>query len=172
MIQEALQLTVTGQDITEDMAAAVMTEIMEGQATPSQIAGFAISMRMKGERTDELTGFAKVMRAKATVVPHHQARLLDTCGTGGSGTHKFNVSTTVAFVAAGAGAKVAKHGNRALSSKSGSADVLTALGVKIELSPEQIGRCIDEVGMGFLFAPALHGAMRHAGPTRKELGSR
>ena len=172
MIQEALKLTVIGQDLSEEMASEVMTEIMEGKATPAQIAGFAVSMRMKGERTDELTGFVRVMRSKATPVPHNQATLLDTCGTGGSGTHKFNVSTTVAFAAAGAGAKVAKHGNRAMSSKSGSADVLSALGVKIELAPLQIGRCIDEVGVGFLFAPALHGAMKHAGPVRKELGVR
>lgn len=172
MIQEALQLVITGQDISEEQAALVMAEIMEGQATAAQIAGFAVAMRMKGERTDELAGFARTMRFKATPVPHHQASLLDTCGTGGDGHNTFNISTTVAIVAASAGAKVAKHGNRALSSKSGSADVLTALGVKIELAPLQVGHCIDEIGLGFLFAPALHGAMKHAAAPRKELGVR
>jgi anthranilate phosphoribosyltransferase len=172
MIQDAIRLAVTGQDLTEEQAASAMAEIMEGVATPSQIAGLVIALRMKGERTDELTGFAKTMRNKATVVPHHQATLLDTCGTGGDGAHTFNISTTVAIVASSAGAKVAKHGNRALSSQTGSSEVLAALGVKIELTPEQIGRCIDEIGIGFLFAPALHEAMKHAGPTRKELGVR
>jgi anthranilate phosphoribosyltransferase len=173
MIQEALKLVVRGQDLSEAEAAEAMTEILEGKATSAQIAGLAVGLRMKGENIEELTGFARVMRAKATPVPHRQGgALLDTCGTGGDGSGSFNISTTVALVAAGAGAKVAKHGNRALSSQSGSADVLAALGVKIELTPEQVGRCIDEVGIGFLFAPALHGAMKHAGPTRKELGVR
>jgi anthranilate phosphoribosyltransferase len=172
MIQEALQIVITGQDLSEEQAALVMSEIMEGQATPAQIAGFAVAMRMKGERTDELCGFVRTMRFKATPVPHNQPTLLDTCGTGGDGSQSFNISTTVAIVAAAAGAKVAKHGNRAMSSKSGSADVLTALGVKIDLAPLQVGECIDKLGLGFLFAMALHGAMKHAGPVRKELGVR
>jgi anthranilate phosphoribosyltransferase len=127
---------------------------------------------MKGETVAELTGFTKVMRAKASQVPHKQATLLDTCGTGGDGSGSFNISTTVALVAAGAGARVAKHGNRAMSSQSGSADLLQQLGVKVDLTAEQAGACIDQVGIGFLFAPALHGAMKHAGPVRKELGVR
>jgi anthranilate phosphoribosyltransferase len=172
MIQDAIKLVVTGQDLSEDQAAEAMAEIMDGKATSAQIAGLVIALRMKGERTDEITGFARTMRAKATAVPHKQTVLLDTCGTGGDGSGSFNISTTVAIVAAGAGAKVAKHGSIAQSSQSGSADVLTALGVKIALTPEQVGRCIDEIGIGFLFAPALHAAMKHAGPTRKELGVR
>ena len=172
MIKEAIAIAVRGQDLTEDEAAEAMSEILEGKATSAQIAGLAIALRMKGERTDELCGFARTMRAKGTSVPHKQSTLLDTCGTGGSGSNHFNISTTVAFVAAGAGAKVAKHGNRARSSMTGSADVLAALGVKIELAPLQIGQCIDEVGIGFLFAQTLHGAMKHAGPARVELGVR
>ncbi len=172
MIQDAIRIVVSGQDLSEDQAAEAMAEIMSGSATPAQIAGLAIALRMKGERTDELAGFARTMRANATAVPHNQAVLLDTCGTGGDGSGTFNISTTVALVAASAGAKVAKHGNRALSSQSGSADVLAALGVKIELTPAQVGRCIDEVGIGFLFAPALHGSMKHANGPRKELGVR
>jgi len=172
MIQDAIKLVVTGQDLTEDQAAEAMAEIMEGKATSAQIAGLVIALRMKGERTDEITGFARTMRAKATAVPHSQPILLDTCGTGGDGSGSFNISTTVAIVAASAGAKVAKHGSIAQSSQSGSADVLTALGVKIALEPAQVGRCIDEIGIGFLFAPALHAAMKHAGPARKELGVR
>ncbi len=163
MIKEAIAITVRGQDLNEDQAAEAMGEIMEGKATSAQIAGLAVAMRMKGERSEELTGFARAMRSKGTPVPHNQASLLDTCGTGGDGSSSFNISTTVALVVAGAGVRVAKHGNRARSSTTGSADVLAALGVKIELAPQQIGRCIDEVGMGFLFAQTLHGAMKHAG---------
>jgi anthranilate phosphoribosyltransferase len=172
MIQEAIKLVVTGQDLSEEQAAQAMGEIMDGHASPAQIAGLVIALRMKGERTDEITGFARTMRAKATAVPHQQTVLLDTCGTGGDGSGTFNISTTVALVAASVGAKVAKHGTIAQSSQCGSADVLRELGVKIELSPDQVGRCIDEVGIGFLFAPALHGAMKNAAGPRKDLGVR
>jgi anthranilate phosphoribosyltransferase len=172
MIQECIKAAVGGNALTQAQAEAAMEQILTGAATPAQIAGLAVALRMKGETVDELTGFTKVMRAKASAVPHKQATLLDTCGTGGDGSGTFNISTTVALVAAGAGAKVAKHGNRAMSSQSGSADVLQQLGVKVDLTAEQAGRCIDEIGVGFLFAPALHGAMKHAGPVRKELGVR
>lgn len=172
MIREAIKIVIESKSLTLDEASACMTEIMEGLATPSQIAALLVALRLKGESVEELTGFAKVMRAKATPVPHTRSLVVDTCGTGGDSSGTFNISTTAAFVAAGAGVAVAKHGNRAQSSQSGSADVLAALGVKLELTPEQVGQAIDKVGIGFLFAPALHGAMKHAGPTRKEIGVR
>jgi anthranilate phosphoribosyltransferase len=172
VIQDCIRSAVGGDSLTQDQAEAVMQEILEGQASPAQIAGLAVALRMKGETVEELTGFTKVMRAKAAVVPHKQAAVLDTCGTGGDGSRTFNISTTVALVAAGAGVAVAKHGNRAISSASGSADVLQALGVKVDLSEAHAGRCIDEIGVGFLFAPALHAAMKHAALPRKELGVR
>jgi anthranilate phosphoribosyltransferase len=172
MIQDCIKAAVGGNALTQAQAEAAMEQILTGAATPAQIAGLAVALRMKGESVAELTGFTKVMRAKASAVPHRQPTLLDTCGTGGDGSGTFNISTTVALVAAGAGAKVAKHGNRAMSSQSGSADLLQQLGVKVDLTAEQAGHCIDNVGIGFLFAPALHGAMKHAGPVRKELGVR
>ncbi len=171
-MQEFIRAAVGGEHLTQDQAEKAMGMILNGEATPAQIAALAIALRMKGETVAELTGFAKVMRAKASAVPHHQVDVLDTCGTGGDGSGTFNISTTVALVAAGAGAKVAKHGNKAISSASGSADVLAALGVKVDLSAEQAGQCLDQLGVGFLFAPALHGAMKHAALPRKEMGVR
>ena len=172
MIRDAIRMVVEGHSLTEEQASQAMTEIMEGAATPSQIAALATALRINGETAEELLGFVRVMRAKATPIPHSQAEVMDTCGTGGDALGTFNISTTAAFVVAGAGVHVAKHGNRAMSSRCGSADVLSALGVNLELTPLQVAACIDTVGIGFLFAPALHGAMKHAGPTRKEIGIR
>lgn len=147
--------------------------IMSGNASPAQIGGVLMALKVKGETAEELAGAIEAMRELATHVPAQVSYLVDTCGTGGSGTAKlFNISTAAAFVAAAAGAHVAKHGNRGVTSKSGSADVLEAAGVALDLTPEQIGRCIEQVGVGFMFAPAHHSAMRHAGPVRRELGVR
>ena len=172
MIQQAIAALIGGNDLDRDTAHGVMAQIMSGDATDAQIGGFLMALRAKGETVDEIAGFAEVMRAKATKIDGGQGPLVDTCGTGGDGSGTFNISTTVAFVAAGAGCVVAKHGNRAMSSKCGSADVLAALGVNVEASPERVGICLDEAGIGFLFAPALHGAMKHAIGPRKELGTR
>jgi anthranilate phosphoribosyltransferase len=186
MIKEAILKVVEHENLTQAEMETVMGEIMGGDATPVQIAAFITALRMKGESIDEITGAAKVMRKKATRIPlkSHPVvidqddmnmdleTILDTCGTGGDGTSTFNISTTCAFVAAGAGLKVAKHGNRAVSSCSGSADVLVSLGLNIELSPEAVGRSVDEVGIGFLYAPLLHTAMKHAMEVRKEIGIR
>jgi len=171
MIKEAIQTLVSGKSLTRDEAAAVMEEIMEGKATPSQLGAFLTALRIKGETADEIAGLASVMRAKAVRVTVNEP-VLDIVGTGGDGSGTFNISTAAAFVAAGAGIKVAKHGNHAASSQCGSADVLEALGVKIELSAEGVKRCIEEVGIGFMFAPAFHPAMKHAAPTRREIGIR
>lgn len=171
-MREAIQALISGQSLTEDEAAQAMEMIMSGEATPAQIAAFLVGLRMKGETVDELTGLAKVMRSKALKVQCSASNVVDTCGTGGDGLNTFNVSTAAAFVAAGAGASVAKHGNRSVSSQCGSADVLEALGVQITAAPDQVARCIDEVGIGFMFAPAFHPAMRHAAPVRRELGVR
>jgi anthranilate phosphoribosyltransferase len=161
------------QDLSEVEAEAAMTQIMEGQATPAQIGAFLAALRMKGESVGEIAGGARAMRRSAVPVrPRRVDRLVDTCGTGGDRAGTFNVSTTAAFVVAGAGQPVAKHGNRSVSSKSGSADVLEALGVNLELTPDEIAACIDEVGIGFLFAPRLHPAMKHAIGPRRELGVR
>jgi anthranilate phosphoribosyltransferase len=149
-----------------------MTEIMDGNATPAQIAGLLTALRMKGEVVDEFAGFARVMRERSLRVHTHRRPLIDTCGTGGDATKTFNISTAAAFVAAAAGIGVAKHGNRSVTSKCGSADVLEALGVRLDLSAEDVGRCIDEVGIGFLFARAHHPAMKHAAGPRMELGFR
>jgi anthranilate phosphoribosyltransferase len=149
-----------------------MMEIMEGQATPAQIGAFLIAFRMKGETTDEIAGCAQAMRENAVAVKPKRDALVDTCGTGGDGSGTFNISTTVAFIAAGAGLAVAKHGNRSVSSRCGSADLLQELGVKVQLSAEQAACCIDEVGIGFLFAPLFHPAMKHALPPRQEIGLR
>jgi anthranilate phosphoribosyltransferase len=150
-----------------------MTDIMEGNATPAQIAAFIVGLRMKGETVEEITGCARVMRDKATVIKTPSGSVpVDTAGTGGDGAHTFNISTTAAFVAAGAGVVMAKHGNRAASSQCGSADLLEALGIDIALTPAGVETAIQEVGMGFLFAPALHGAMRHAVGPRREIGVR
>ncbi len=172
-IQEAIRAVVERRDLDEAQMGDVMRQIMTGGATPAQIGGFLIGLRMKGETVAEITAAARVMRELATRVevsdlPH----LVDTCGTGGDASGTFNISTTCAFVAAGAGAQVAKHGNRSVSSRSGSADVLEAAGVRLNLSPEQVARCIREVGVGFLFAPAHHGAMKHAIGPRREMGVR
>lgn len=157
------------RNLTEEEAASVMTEIMEGAATPAQIAGFVIALRAKGETSHEIAGLVRAMRSYSQRV-RVQGDLVDTCGTGGDRTGTFNVSTAAAIVCAGAGAKVAKHGNRAASSRCGSADVLEALGVKIDLQPEAVERCIEEAGIGFCFAPIFHPAMRHAAAPRRELG--
>ncbi len=160
-------------DLSQAEAEAAMDTIMSGQATPAQIGAFLIALRMKGETVDEIAGFARSMRRNARRVPlSSNGAIVDTCGTGGDRSGTFNISTAVAFVVAGAGRRVAKHGNRAVSSKSGSADVLEALGVNIALTPEQVGRCIEEVGIGFLFAPTFHPAMKHAIGPRRELGVR
>ena len=174
MIREAIKKVVEGHDLTESEAVAAMQEIMDGEATPSQIASFITALRIKGETVDEVTGFARVMREKSVKIPttREPIALIDTCGTGGDRLNTFNISTASAFVVAGAGLAVAKHGNRAMSSKCGSADVLEALGVNIGLSPEQVGRCVDEVGIGFMFAPAHHPSMKHAVGLRKEIGIR
>ena len=171
MIKEAIQAVVDGQSLTMDEAAQVMDEIMEGQVTPSQFGALVTALRIKGETVEELAGLARTMRAKAIRV-NGSAPAVDTCGTGGDGATTFNVSTTAAFIASGAGVRVAKHGNRAMSSKSGSADVLEALGIKIELSAQQVERCLDKVGIGFMFAPAFHPSMKYASAPRKEIGIR
>ncbi len=169
-VRECIAKVASGQDLTRDEAAAAMTAIMSGEATQAQMGAFLASLRLKGERIDEITGFAATMRAFAVRVPARRTPLVDTCGTGGDHSGTFNISTTVAFVVAGAGIGVAKHGNRSATSKCGSADVLEALGVNISASPELVGRCIDEAGIGFLFARNLHGAMKHVAPVRAELG--
>src|SRR5947199_233138 len=172
MIKDAIAKVVDRQDLTEAEAEAAMQEIMEGQATPAQIAAYVTALRMKGETVDEITGSARAMRAKAVRVRTTDSVVVDTCGTGGDGGGTFNVSTAVAFVVAGAGVTVAKHGNRAVSSRSGSADVLKALGVRLDLPPERAEECVNEIGIGFLFAPLFHGAMKHAVGPRHEIGVR
>ena len=168
---DAIAKVVRCENLTEDEAASAFEVIMRGDATPSQIAGFMVALRMKGETVDELTGFARTARAMATPISVDGA-LLDTCGTGGDGLATFNISTLAGIVAAGCGARVAKHGNRAASSMCGSADVLEQLGVKIDLPPDGVARCIEGAGIGFLFAPVFHPSFRHAGPSRRELGVR
>jgi anthranilate phosphoribosyltransferase len=169
---QAIQAVMQGQNLTREEAGAAIEEMLTGTAPASQMAALLVALRMKGETPDEIAGAALAMRARAVRVEVPLDRLIDTCGTGGDGAHTFNISTTSAFVAAGAGARVAKHGNRAASSKCGSADVLAALGAEVELSPAGVAACIEEVGIGFLFAPAHHAAMRHVGPVRRELGVR
>ena len=173
MIREGIQAVIAGRHLTEAEAMAVMTEIMEGDASPAQIAAFMVGLRMKGETVAEITGCARVMRDKATFIRTPPGSIpVDTAGTGGDGAQTFNISTTAALIAAGAGVMIAKHGNRAASSQSGSADLLEALGVNITLEPAGVEACIREVGIGFLFAPALHGAMRHAIGPRRDIGVR
>ncbi len=172
-IQTALMKITEHQDLTEAEMSSVMEQIMTGNATPAQIGGFLIGLRMKGETVDEITGAARVMRSLATPVNIAQAgNLIDTCGTGGDGSRTFNISTSVAFVVAAAGGKVAKHGNRSVSSVSGSADVLEAAGLNLALTPEQVARCVDVLGVGFMFAPSHHSAMKHAIGPRKEMAVR
>ena len=172
MIQEAIRDLIAGADLGRAKTRAVMDQIMSGQATDAQIGAFLVALRIKGETIDEIVGCAEVMREKATPIATVRSNLIDTCGTGGDASGTFNISTAVAFVACGAGLAVAKHGNRSISSHCGSADVLAALGVNIEAAPEKVGECIDEVGIGFLFAVALHGAMKHAIGPRRELATR
>ena len=172
MIKEALTKVVAGNHLSAEEAEEVMTEIMGGLCTPAQIAAYMTALRMKGETADEITGSARTMRTKATKIETKHDLVVDTAGTGGDGAHTFNISTTAALVAAGAGAPMAKHGNRAVSSHCGSADVLGALGVDIEISPERVGACLDEVGFAFLFAPTLHASMKYAVGPRREIGLR
>lgn len=172
-IRTALDCLVNRLDLDHESMRSVMQTIMQGEATAAQIGAFLVALRMKGETVDEIAAAVEVMRSLATHVEvHDREHLVDTCGTGGDGMSTFNISTAAAFVTAAAGAKVAKHGNRAVSSTSGSADVLEAAGVNLELSPAQVAECIDRVGVGFLFAPRHHGAMKHAVAPRKELGMR
>jgi len=171
-ISGAIARVSSNDSLSEEEAHLVMGAVMDGEATPSQISALVVGMRMKGETVDEIVGFARAMRERATPVRPAVTRYIDTCGTGGDGLHTFNISTTTAFVVAGAGVPVAKHGNRAVSSAAGSADVLEALGVNVGLDATAMARCIDECGVGFLFAQSLHASMRHAGPTRREIGIR
>jgi anthranilate phosphoribosyltransferase len=170
-IRDALTRLVEGEDLTQDEAAACMEELMTGVATPAQFASYVTALRMKGETIDEIAGMARIMREKASRI-EVDGRVLDTCGTGGDASGSFNVSTCAAFIAAGAGARVAKHGNRAMTSQCGSADVLEALGAKIDLGPAQVAKCIERTGIGFMFAQTFHPAMKHVGPSRREIGIR
>ncbi len=171
MIKEAINILVSGNSLDFEQAAAVMEEIMSGEATPAQIAAFVTALRIKGETVDEIAGLASVMRAKAVPV-NATPPVVDTCGTGGDNLSSINISTAAAFVAAGAGLKVAKHGNRAMTSKCGSADILEALGVKIDLNAEAVATCLEKVDIGFMFAPIFHPAMKHAAGPRREIGIR
>ncbi|MCD4684638.1 MAG: anthranilate phosphoribosyltransferase [Anaerolineae bacterium] len=169
-IQRAIDVISRFGQLRPNEAEAVMNQIMRGEATEAQIGAYLMGLRMKGETQSEILGSARAMRANVVVVPTSgNGTLLDTCGTGGDKSGTFNISTTVAFVAAGAGVQIAKHGNRASTSKCGSADVLAALGVNLDLTPEQVGQCVDEIGIGFLFAPKLHPAMKHAMGARRQL---
>jgi anthranilate phosphoribosyltransferase len=171
VIKEVIETVVNGRSLTFEEGAAVMEEIMIGEATPAQFAAFVTALRIKGETVDEIAGLASVMQAKATPV-QVTPPVVDTCGTGGDGFCSFNISTTAAFIVAGAGLKVAKHGNRAMSSHCGSADVLEALGVRIELGAEAVAQCLERVGIGFMFAPIFHPAMKYATAPRREIGFR
>ncbi len=171
-IQNAINQVISHADLSAEEMVEVMHTIMTGGATPAQIGAFLIGLRMKGETVTEIAAAATVMRELAQRVDVEAQNLVDTCGTGGDSSGTFNISTASAFVAAAAGARVAKHGNRSISSKSGSADVLEAAGVRLDLNPEQVRRCLDEVGIGFMFAPAHHSAMKHAIGPRREIGAR
>ncbi|BAF59807.1 MAG: anthranilate phosphoribosyltransferase [Pelotomaculum sp.] len=172
MIKNAIKKVVSGQHLSEEEAGAVMEQIMEGGASPAQIASLLTAMRLKGETVDEITGFARVMRQKSTRVKSKHPVLVDTCGTGGDGAGTFNISTAAAFVVAGAGVPVAKHGNRSVSSRCGSADVLEELGVRVDLDREAVEECLNMVGMAFLFAPLLHRSMGYVAGPRREIGIR
>jgi anthranilate phosphoribosyltransferase len=172
MIQNALSQLLDGRDLSRDEARRVMDTIMSGEATPAQIGGFLVALRLKGETAAEIAGAAEAMRAHVVAVQPKRDDLVDTAGTGGDGGKTFNISTAAALVAAAAGAGVAKHGNRSVSSQSGSADVLESLGFQLELTPERIAESIDTLGFGFMFAPMHHPAMKHAGPVRRELAAR
>jgi anthranilate phosphoribosyltransferase len=171
-ITQALAKVVTGENLDTDEMKLVMQQIMTGQASDAQIGGFLVALRMKGESIDEITGATQVMRELSTKVNVSGDYLVDTCGTGGDGANLFNVSTASAFVVAAAGGRVAKHGNRSISSSTGSADVLEAAGINLAITPEEVQRCIDEIGVGFMFAPAHHSAMKHAIGPRKQMAIR
>ena len=171
-MQGAIKAVIEGRNLGLDDMQQVMKTIMTGEATPAQIGGFLVGLRIKGETVDEITAAASVMRELAAPVPLAVPHLVDTCGTGGDGANTFNISTACAFVTAAAGAHVAKHGNRSVSSSSGSADVLEAAGVKLDLTPDQVAACVSEIGVGFMFAPMHHSAMKHAIGPRKEMGVR
>jgi anthranilate phosphoribosyltransferase len=171
-IQAAIKAVIARQDLSGDEMKSVMQQIMTGECTPSQIGGFLVGLRMKGETVDEMSAAARVMRELATRVEVSSDHLVDTAGTGGDASGSFNISTASALVAAAAGARVAKHGNRSMTSNSGSADVLEAAGVKLDISPEQVRDCVEQVGVGFMFAPAHHGAMKYAIGARKEMAVR
>lgn len=170
--REILAQVAAGKELSAEMAAAAMGHIMDGNAEPAQIGGFLLGLRARGESVDEITGCALAIRDRALPVPHRYPALVDTCGTGGDGASTFNISTTAAFIVAGAGQNVAKHGNRAITSQTGSADVLEALGVQIDMAGPEVVGALDEVGITFLFAPTFHAAMRHAAPVRRALGVR
>jgi anthranilate phosphoribosyltransferase len=172
MIALLLEKLLRREDLTTAEATAAMDEIMEGRVQPSQIAGLLVALAMKGERPAEIVGFARAMRARATRLSREYAPVFDTCGTGGDRAHTFNVSTVAALVVAACGVTVAKHGNRSVSSRCGSADLFEALGVDIAAAPDVVERCLEEAGIAFFFAPTFHPSMRHAGPTRRELGLR
>jgi anthranilate phosphoribosyltransferase len=172
MIKQALQTVISGGTLTAEVAEKTMNAIMSGEATQAQIAGLLTALRMRGETVEEITGFARAMRHHAAKVVTTVPNLVDTCGTGGDGANTFNISTTASFVAAAAGAKIAKHGNRSVSSRSGSADVLMALGVNVDLTPAQAAECLEELGISFLFAPLFHQSMKYAMAPRRELGFR
>lgn len=172
MIKEALKKLAEGINLSEKEAQGVMLQIMQGSTSESQIAAYLMGLRMKGETVEEITGSVKAMREMALHIHVGDPLVVDTCGTGGDGANTFNISTAAAFVVAGGGMTVAKHGNRSVSSKSGSADVLSALGINIDLSPERVESCINEVGIGFLFAPLYHGAMKHCAKPRGDMGIR
>jgi anthranilate phosphoribosyltransferase len=171
-VKEAIAKVAGGESLSEAEAASALSDIMDGGASPAQIAALLVALRVKGETVGEITGFARAMRAKSVKVETTKAPLIDTCGTGGDSLKTFNISTCAAFVVAGAGGVVAKHGNRAVTSRSGSADVLEALGVNVDLDPDGVGRCIEKIGIGFLFARTLHPAMKFVAPVRAELGIR
>lgn len=172
-MKHAISKVLTGKDLTKVEAEDLMRVIMSGEATPAQIGSFLTALRLKGEAVEEITSFARVMREfAARINPKVSGTLVDTCGTGGDKVKTFNISTAVALVAAGAGIPIAKHGNRSVTSKAGSADVLETLGVKIDLYPPGVERCIEEIGFGFMFAPVFHGAMKYATPVRREIGIR
>ncbi|MBE0416009.1 MAG: anthranilate phosphoribosyltransferase [Dehalococcoidia bacterium] len=171
MIKEAIDTLVSGKSLAMEQAGMVMEEIMSGETTPAQFGAFVTALRLKGETVQEIAGMARVMRERAIPVAA-SGPLVDTCGTGGDGSQSFNISTTAAFVVAGAGLKVAKHGNRSMSSSCGSADVLEALGVKIDLGAKEVEKCLEEVGIGFMFAPIFHPAMKYASAPRREIGIR
>jgi len=172
LIQSTIAQLQSGEALSQQTSEQVFTAIMKGEVSPAQIAAILMGISIRGESIENITGAAQAMRAAATHIHPKSTGLLDTCGTGGDGAKTFNISTAVALVTAACGVPVAKHGNRAMSSKSGAADVLEALGVNLNIAPEQVSKCIDEVGIGFLFAPNHHPAMKYAGPTRKDMGVR